>query len=139
MLHYVLIDNSEGIDESEGLDVAGTTELNSKRCITCRFYYYCSTNFRYKKNVCDGCCHCIMYENENPSMIFRILTLKEEKENNVKTTKAYRTVSSYFFTEIENMLEKANIKGRKFGWLYKENFLFEDDIKNETKNEVEMN
>ena len=47
MLYYVLIDNSEGIDESEGLDVVGTTELNSKRCITCRFYYYCSKNFRY--------------------------------------------------------------------------------------------
>ena len=49
MLYYVLIDNSEGIDESEGLDVVGTTELNSKRCITCRFYYYCSKNFRYEK------------------------------------------------------------------------------------------
>ena len=32
MLYYVLIDNSEGIDESEGLDVVGTTELNSKWC-----------------------------------------------------------------------------------------------------------
>ena len=139
MLYYVLIDNSEGIDESEGLDVVGTTELNSKRCITCCFYYYCSRNFRYKKNVCDGCYHCIMYENENPPMTFRILTLKEEKENNVITTKTYRTVRSYFFTEIENMLEEANIKGRKFGWLYKEKFLSEDDIKNETKKEVEMN
>ena len=49
MLYYVLIDISEGIDESEGLDVVGTTELNSKRCITCRFYYYCSKNFIYEK------------------------------------------------------------------------------------------
>ena len=46
MLYYVLIDISEGIDESEGLDVVGTTELNSKRCITCHFYYYCSKNFK---------------------------------------------------------------------------------------------
>ena len=38
MLYYILIDNSEGIDESEGLDVVSATELNSKRCITCRFY-----------------------------------------------------------------------------------------------------
>ena len=139
MLYYVLIDISEGIDESEGLDAVGTTELNSKRCITCHFYYYCLTNFRYEKNLCDGCYHCIMYENENPSLIFRILTLKEGKENNETTTKTYRTVSSYFFTEIENMLEKANIKGWKFGWLYKENFLSEGDIEIETKNEVEMN
>ena len=79
MLYYVLIENSEGIDESEGLDVVSTTELKSKNCITCRFYYYCSKNFRYEKNICDGCYHCIMYENENPSMIFRILTVKEEK------------------------------------------------------------
>ena len=39
MLYYVLIENSEGIDESEGLDVVATTELNSKSCITCCFYY----------------------------------------------------------------------------------------------------
>ena len=130
MLYYVLIKNSEGIDESEGLDVVATTELNSKSCITCRFYYYYSKNFRYEKNICDGCYHCIMYENENPSMIFRILTVKEEKENHEIKTKRYRTVSNYFFTEIENLLEKSDIKGRKFGWLYKEN---------ETKNEVEMN
>ena len=139
MLYYVLIDNSEGIDESEGLDVVGTTELNSKRCITYRFYYHCSKNFRHEKNVCDGCYHCIMYKNENPSMMFRILTLKEEKENNEITTKTYRTVSSYFFSEIENLLNKGNINGRKFGCLYKENFLSENDIENETKNEVEMN
>ena len=134
MLYYVLIDNSEGIDQSEGLDVVGTTESNSKRCITCRFSYYCSKNFRYEKNICYGCYHCVMYENENPSMIFRILTLKEEKENNEIRTKTYRTVS-----EIENLLNKGNINGRKFGWLFKENFLSENDVKNETKNEVEMN
>ena len=121
MLYYVLIENSEGIDESEGLDVVATTELNSKSCITCCFYYYCSKNFRYEKNICDDCYHCIMYENENPSMIFRILTVKEEKENNEIKTKTYRTVSNYFFTDIENLLEKSDIKGRKFGWLYKEN------------------
>ena len=71
-----------------------------------------------------------MYENENPSMIYRILTVKEEKENNEITTKTYRTVSSYFFTEIEDLLQKSDINGRKFGWLYKEN---------ETKKDVEMN
>ena len=130
MLYYVLIENSEGIDKSEGLDVAGTIELKSKSCITCHFYYHCSKNFRYEKNICDGCYHCIMYENENPSMIFRILTVKEEEENHEIKTKTYRTVSNYFFTEIENLPEKSDIKGQKFGWLYKEN---------ETKNEVEMN
>ena len=122
MVYYVLIDNSEGIDESEGLDVVGTTELNSKRCITCCFSFYCSKNFRYEKNVCDGCYHCIMYKNENPSMIFRILTLKEEKENNEITTKTYRTVSSYFFSETENLLNKGDINGQKFGGYIRKTF-----------------
>ena len=72
-------------------------------------------------------------------MIFRFLTLKEQKENNERTTKTYRTVSSYFFSEIENLLNKDDINGQKFGWLYKENILAENDVKNETKNEVEMN
>ena len=44
-----------------------------------------------------------------------------------------------FFIEIENLLNKGDINGQKFGWLYKENFLSENNIKNETKNEVEMN
>ena len=124
MLYYVLIDNSEGIDESEGQDIVGTTNLKSKQCITCRFYYFCARNFRYEKNVCDGCYHCVIYENENKSMIFRILTIEKG---------TYRTVSSYFFTEIENLLEKNDLTNRKFGWLYKEE-LTSNENENETKN-----
>ena len=129
MLYYVLIDNSEGIDESEGQDIVGTTDLKSKQCITCRFYYFCARNFRYEKNVCDGCYHCVMYENENKSMIFRILTIEKG---------TYRTVSSYFFTEIENLLEKNDLTNRKFGWLYKEE-LTSIENENETKTDIEMN
>ena len=79
-----------------------------------------------------------MYENENPSMIFRILTVKEEKENNEITTKTYRTVGSYFFTEIEDLLEKNDLTNRKFGWLYKEE-LTSNENKNEIKIDIEMN
>ena len=129
MLYYVLIDNSEGIDESEGQDIVGTTDLKSKQCITCRFYYFCTRNFRYEKNVCDGCYHCVIYENENKSMIFRILTIEKG---------TYRTVSSYFFTEIENLLEKNDLTNRKFGWLYKEE-LTSNENENETKTDIEMN
>ena len=129
MLYYVLIDNSEGIDESEGQDVVGKTELNSKQCITCRFYYFCARNFRYEKNVCDGCYHCVMYEKENNSMIFRILTIEKG---------TYRTVSSYFFTEIENLLEKNDLTNRKFGWLFKEK-LTSNENESETKTDIEMN
>ena len=64
MLYYVLIENSEGIDNSKGQDVVLSTDLLSKQCISCRFFYFITRNFKYEKNVCDGCFHCI-YENEN--------------------------------------------------------------------------
>ena len=38
MLYYILIDNTDGIDESEGQDIAGNTELKSKKCISCHFF-----------------------------------------------------------------------------------------------------
>ena len=129
MFCYVLIDNSEGIDESEGQDIVGTTDLKSKQCITCRFYYFCRRNFRYEKNVCDGCYHCVIYENENKSMIFRIITIEKG---------TYRTASSYFFTEIENLIEKNGLTNRKIGWLYKEE-LTSNENENETKTDIEMN
>ena len=115
--------------KGEGQDSVGKTDLKSKQCITCRFYYFCARNFRYEKNVCDGCYHCVMYENENKSMIFRILTIEKG---------TYRTVSSYFFTEIENLLEKNDLTNRKFGWLYKEE-LTSNEKENETKTDIEMN
>ena len=77
MLYYVLINNSEGIDQNEGQDIVGTTDLKSKQCITCCCYHFSTQNFRYEKNVCDGCYHCVIYENENKSMIFRILTIEK--------------------------------------------------------------
>ena len=110
MLYFNFIDNSEGIDYSEGQDVVSSTELKSKQCITCRFYYYVTKNFKYDKNVCDGCYQCIIYENDKKNLIFRVVTVKKG---------TFRTVSSYFFKEIEDILESKDIK-RKFGWLYKE-------------------
>ena len=110
MLYFNFIDNSEGIDYSEGQDVVSSTELKSKQCITCRFYYYVTKNFKYDKNVCGGCYQCIIYENDNKNLIFRVVTVKKG---------TFRTVSSYFFKEIEDILESEDIK-RKFGWLYKE-------------------
>ena len=65
MLYFNFIDNSEGIDHSEGQDVVSSTELLSKQCISCRFIYFKKKNFKYERNVCDGCYHCITYENKN--------------------------------------------------------------------------
>ena len=122
MLHYVLIENSEGIDNSEGQDVVRSTNLLSKQCISCHFFYFITRNFKYEKNVCDGCFHCIIYENENKNLIFRVVTVKKG---------TYRTVSSYFLKEVEDILENT-ITTRKLGWLYIED-LTSIQHNNETK------
>ena len=124
MLFYDFIDNSDGIDYSEGQDIVSSTEIISKQCISCRFYYYVTKNFKYDKNVCDGCFHCIIYENENKSLIFRVVTVKNG---------TFRTVSSYFLKEVEDILENIKIT-RKFGWFYIEDLNDQLKSKDETKN-----
>ena len=124
MLFYDFIDNSDGVDYSEGQDIVSSTELISKQCISCRFYYYVTKNFKYDKNVCDGCFHCIVYENENKSLIFRVVTVKNG---------TFRTVSSYFLKEVEDILENIKIT-RKFGWFYIEDLNDQLKSKDETKN-----
>ena len=119
MLYYDFIDNSEGVDYSEGQDIVSSTELISKQCITCQFYYYVTRNFKYEKNTCDGCYYCIRYENENKSLIFRVVTVKKG---------TFRTVSGYFLKEIEDILKNINIT-RKFGWFYIEDLKSKDEIK----------
>ena len=109
MLFFNIISDEEGIDSSEGNDSVSNEELTSKLCITCRYYYFLSKNFNNKEHVCDGCFHCITYENENPHLIFRIVTVKNG---------SFRTVSDYLFTEIEKILEDF-LPERKFGWIYK--------------------
>ena len=124
MLFYDFIDNSDGVDYSEGQDIVSSTELISKQCISCRFYYYVTKDFKYDKNVCDGCFHCIVYENENKSLIFRVVTVKNG---------TFRTVSSYFLKEVEDILENIKIT-RKFGWFYIEDLNDQLKSKDETKN-----
>ena len=122
MLYYALIEKSEGIDESEGLDVVRTSKLLSKQCNTCHFFYYIRRNFRYSRNICDGCFHYKVYESDNKHLILRIVTLKRG---------TYRTISNYFYDEVVEILEKSN-PTNKFGCLKKEDIaLIEDN--NETK------
>ena len=113
MLFFNFIEESEGIDFSEGNDIVSNTELKSKQCISCRFYYFVKKNFKYEQNVCDGCYHCIIYKQDNSDLIFRVVTVKKG---------TFRTVSSYFFIEIEEILENKDINlKKKIGWLHKEN------------------
>lgn len=102
MLYYIAVHESEGLDESEGQDVVRNTEPKSKQCITC--------HFRYERHVCDGCYNCIMYKKENYTMIFRVIQTKKG---------TFRTVSSYFYSEIEQLLDETELN-KRFGWLYKD-------------------
>ena len=45
MLYFNFIESLEGIDYSEGQDVVSSTELKSKQCISCRYYYYVKKKF----------------------------------------------------------------------------------------------
>ena len=119
MLYYVLIEKSEGFDDSEGQDIVHSTKLMSKQCNTCHFYYYITNNFRYERLNCDGCYHCRIYEKENKNSLLRIVKLKKG---------TYRTVSSYFYDEVVELLEKTALQ-KKFGWLYKEDFETKNFIK----------
>ena len=76
-------------------------------------------NFKYERANCDGCYHCRIYENENKNSLLRIVKLKKG---------TYRTVSSYFYDEVVELLEKTALQ-KKFGWLYKEDFETKNFIK----------
>ena len=62
-------------------------------------------------------------KNEGKNLILRVVTIKKG---------TYRTVSNYFYKEVEDILQKSNTI-RKFSWLYKED-LTSIEINNETKN-----
>ena len=124
MLYYALIEKSEGIDESEGLDVVRTTKLFSKQCNTCHFFYYIRTNFRYSRNICDGCFHYRTYENDNKHLILRIITLKRG---------TYRTISNYLYDEVIEILEKINPMN-KFGCYKKKDVTLIEDNNETNKN-----
>ena len=81
----------------------------SKQCQCCNFYYFVTGNFKYCKYFCDGCFFCRMYEKDSKG----VLTLWI-----IKTTKGnFRTVSSYFYKEVEESLKKTDLN-EKYSWIY---------------------
>ena len=120
MLYYVAIHKSKGLDCSEGQDCVRNTALKSRQCTSCQFYFYIRNNYRYEKTNCDGCFQGINYEEKNYTMIFRILETKKG---------TYRTNSSYFLHEIEELLEQSDLNER-FGWLFKEKSNLEIEYEN---------
>ena len=67
---------------------------------------YVTLNHKY---VCNGCFFCTICEKDSKG----VLTLQI-----IKTTKgSFRTVSSYFYKEVEESLEKTDLN-EKYGWIY---------------------
>ena len=91
----------DGVDYGEGKYMVQTNKNISKECQCCNFYYFVTRNFRHHKDFCDGCFFCTIYEKERKG----VLTLRI-----IKTTKgSFRTVSSYFYKEVEESLTKTDL------------------------------
>ena len=55
MLFYYKITESEGLDTTEGINVAPICVGSSKQCDICHFYFSKNRNFKYQSYICDGC------------------------------------------------------------------------------------
>ena len=121
-MYYNKIIDSEGIDKSEGQDCVGITNLKSRQCCHCLYYFYMMENFKYKIHLCDHCHRCVLREKASKSVaIFRILNTKRGK---------LRTVSEYDNYEIVNLIE-ALFLNKKTGVLYKSLNEFEQNKRTE--------
>ena len=78
MLHYVKINDFEGLDHSEGQGCTGYTKLESGQCSSCLFYFYRKLNFHYERYICNGCYHYLQCEKINNKALFRVITTKKE-------------------------------------------------------------
>ena len=99
MLYYNKITDSEAIEKSEGQDCVGITNLKSRQCYCCLYYFYITENFKYKIHLCDHCHCCVLREKAPKSVaIFRIINTKRGK---------FTTVSEYDHSEIVNLIETS--------------------------------
>ena len=108
MLYYNKITHSEGIDKSENQDCIGITNLKSRQCYCCLYYFYITENFKYEIHLCDHCHHCVLREKASKSAIFRIINTKRG---------IFRTVIEYEHYEIVNLVETSFLN-EKTGVLY---------------------
>ena len=101
MLYCDLINAKDGVDYGEGKDMVQTSKTISKECQCCNFYYFVVRNFKHHKYFCHACFFCTIYEKDSEGKLnLRI----------IKTTKgSFRTVSSYFYKEVEKLLGKTNL------------------------------
>ena len=109
MLYYNKITKSKRIDEIEGQDCIGITNLKSKQCYCCLSYFFVTNNFKYELHLCNHCHCCILREKVPKSALFRIKTTKRG---------IFRTFWEYEHVEVVNLIEKLFIN-EKAGLLHK--------------------
>ena len=109
MLYYNKMTHSEGIDKSEGQDCIWITNLKSRQCYCCLYYFYIQENFKYEIHLCDYCHHCVLKEQASKAEIFRMINSDRG---------IFRTASEYEHYEIVNLIETL-ILNEKTGVLYK--------------------
>ena len=109
MLYYNKITHSEVIDKSESQNCIGITNLKSRQCYHCLYYFYITENFQYEIHLCDHCHHCVLKEKASKLAIFRMINAKRG---------IFRTVSEYEHYEIVNLIETSFLN-EKTGVLYK--------------------
>ena len=103
------MNQSEGIDKSEGQDCIGIRNLKSRQCYRCLYHVYITENFKYNVHLCNHCHRCLLREKASKSAIFRIINTKRG---------IFRTVSEYEHYEIVNLIETSFLN-EKTGVLYK--------------------
>ena len=112
MLYYDLINNKDGVDYRELIDIVNTAKDISKPCQYCHFYYFITQNFNRSRYYCDGCFFCKVYEQNNKGLlVFRVVKTKEGN---------FRTLSSHFLMQVKEQLEKNNLN-EKSGWILPKN------------------
>ena len=76
MLHFNKITEIEGIDNTNGQDCHGKTNLKSWECYYCSNYFLVFKNFKYDFNLCHDCCRCKQREKMSKTAFFGIVRVK---------------------------------------------------------------
>ena len=105
MLFYSKITESEGIDTTEGADVARTNVESSKQCDICHFYFFKNRNLNYQPHVCNKCYGAVLHARSITDL--KIITA---------TKGIFRVVSNISYDEIVRLLETSD-SDEKFGYL----------------------
>ena len=96
MLEYDRIDISEGIDINKW-------EETSRKCSSCKFYYFLDKNFKYGPYLCDGC-----YDMSMKAVSIQNLATVNHNGNDYRVIFTFMTKKDAY-----NLIKNAIIIGEK--------------------------